>query len=56
VILYKCRKFYKIMPQLPRITGELIILIPIVVGIFTSWQVGICVYIICMLLSMLERD
>jgi|MDTC01.3.fsa_nt_gb phage shock protein PspC (stress-responsive transcriptional regulator) len=44
------------MPQLPRITGELIILIPIVVGIFTSWQVGICVYIICMLLSMLERD
>jgi phage shock protein PspC (stress-responsive transcriptional regulator) len=43
-------------PSFRKVPGEWIVLFPILVGIFTSWQVGICVYIICMLLSMLEWD
>jgi len=38
------------------IPGEWIICIPIFVGIFTNWKVGVCVFIICVLLSLLEWD
>ena len=31
-------------PSLRKVPGEWIVLFPIIVGIFTSWQVGICVY------------
>jgi len=43
-------------PSLRKVPGEWIVLFPIIVSLFTNWQVGLCAFVICILLCFLEWD